>query len=109
MPDSTDHQPSVTSWNRHAPPVLQALETALRSENLTPSWWSNAPGDTFSPHTHDYHKVLYCARGSIRFLLQPSGRALDLSPGDRLDLPAAITPSAVVGPDGVTCVESPRP
>jgi quercetin dioxygenase-like cupin family protein len=68
--------------------------------------WSNGPGDRYSEHSHPYHKVLFCARGSIRFVC--TGEAIDLSPGDRLDIPAGVTHSAVVGPAGVSCIEAAR-
>ena len=64
--------------------------------------------DRYGAHSHPYHKVLYCARGSIRFDLPPSGGSFDLRPGDRLDIPPGTQHSAVVGPEGVQCVEAAR-
>jgi quercetin dioxygenase-like cupin family protein len=52
--------------------------------------------------------VLYCTRGSIRFDLPESGESFDLNAGDRLDIPPGTTHSAIVGPDGVTCLEAAR-
>lgn len=101
-------RPTITPWPEKEPPTRESLEAAFRQENLSPSWWSNGPGDTYAPHSHSYHKVLYCARGSIRFDIRPSGEALELKAGDRLDIPPETTHSAVVGPDGVSCVEAPR-
>lgn len=97
---------SVTRWRLPEPPDPQTLETIFRTERLSPSWWSNGPGDRYAAHSHTYHKVLYCARGSIRFTLEPTGEVIDLAPGDRLDLPPGTAHSAVVGPEGVTCVEA---
>jgi quercetin dioxygenase-like cupin family protein len=51
--------------------------------------------------------VLYCAAGSIVFHL-PEGD-LTLRAGDRLDVAPGTEHSAIVGPDGVTCVETSRP
>ena len=100
-------QPAVTRWPDGTPPSRQELEAAFREEGLSPSWWSNGPGDRYGEHTHPYHKVLYCSKGSIRFIC--SGEAIDLKPGDRLDIPPSIAHSAVVGSRGVSCVEAPRP
>lgn len=75
---------------------------------LSPSWWSNGAGDRYSPHSHSYHKVLFCAEGGITFRVEPSGEELELSAGDRLDIPPGTTHSAVVGPEGVVCVEAPQ-
>lgn len=81
---------------------------ALAAEGLTPSQWSNGPGDTYASHSHTYHKVLYCLRGSIVFHLTETGEDYRLTPGDRLDITPGSPHSAVVGPDGVTCVEAAR-
>jgi quercetin dioxygenase-like cupin family protein len=50
--------------------------------------------------------VLFCAEGTIRFIC--AGEAIDLEPGDRLDIPPGVVHSAVVGPLGVQCVEAAR-
>jgi quercetin dioxygenase-like cupin family protein len=97
---------TVTPWRHAEPPAEAALERLLRAEGLAPSWWSNAPGDRYRSHEHPYHKVLYCARGSISFEL--AGEQLPLSPGDRLDIPPGTPHSALVGPEGVACVEAAR-
>ncbi len=108
MPPEPVLTPTLTPWPEPQPPSQAELEALLRREKLHPRWWSNAPGDRYGAHSHRYHKVLYCARGSIRFELE-DGRRFDLSPGDRLDVPPGATHSALVGPGGVTCIEAPRP
>jgi mannose-6-phosphate isomerase-like protein (cupin superfamily) len=100
------NEPTVTPWPHYAPPTEQALNKALQDKGLAPRWWSNGPRDRYAVHDHSYHKVLYCASGSIRFVVD--GANVDLSPGDRLDLPPRTPHSAVVGPQGVTCVEAAR-
>src|SRR5215469_6807205 len=37
----------------------------MRRDGLAPYRWSNGPYDSYAAHSHAYHKVLYCARGSI--------------------------------------------
>ena len=86
----------------------QAAASAMRAEGLEPYAWQNDPGYVYAPHQHPYHKVLYCARGSIRFDLPEEGRSVQLVAGDRLDLPAGTAHGAVVGPDGVLCLEALR-
>ncbi|MGE3272613.1 MAG: cupin domain-containing protein [Chloroflexota bacterium] len=81
---------------------------AMRAEGLEPYSWQNDPGYVYPPHQHPYHKVLYCARGSIRFDLPGEGRSVQMTAGDRLDLPAGTAHGAVVGPDGVLCLEATR-
>jgi quercetin dioxygenase-like cupin family protein len=52
--------------------------------------------------------VLYCAEGGITFRLEPGGESLELRPGDRLDIEPGTMHSAIVGGEGVTCVEAAR-
>ncbi len=79
----------------------------LRSEGLEPAAWSNGPGDVYGAHEHGYDKVIVCARGSITFGVD--GRSVALAAGDRLELPAGTSHDAVVGRDGVTCLEAHLP
>jgi len=85
------------------------LADRLRAEGLDPGSWSNGPGDRYAAHEHGYDKVLVCAAGSIRFGLPARGEVVDLAVGDRLDLPAGTAHDAVVGAEGVTCLEAHLP
>jgi len=98
--------PAVSPWSHDEPPSEAALDAALRDEGLEPRWWSNGPGDRYDAHSHPYHKVLYCALGSITF--QTGAGELVLGPGDRLDIPPGASHAALVGPEGVRCVEAAR-
>lgn len=98
---------TITRWSGYAPPSEAAIRRIYAAEGLQPHTWSNAPGDRYASHEHPYHKVLYCLEGSIRFTLA-DGTALDLVPGDRLDLPPGTVHAAIVGPEGVRCIEAPR-
>lgn len=86
-----------------------ALRARLASEGLDPGAWSNGPGDRYAAHDHAYDKVIVVAAGSIRFGLPATGEAVHLHAGDRLDLPAGTAHDALVGDDGVTCLEAHRP
>jgi len=98
----------LTRWPTSELPTESALKAIFREEGLRPSWWSNRPGDYYGAHSHPYHKVLYCARGSIHFDLPASDESFELHAGDRLDVPAGTSHSALVGPEGVKCVEAAR-
>jgi len=82
------------------------LEARLLAEGLDPGIWGNGPGDRYSPHEHGYDKVLVCVQGSVRFGLPATGTVVDLAVGDRLDLPAGTRHDAIVGPEGVRCLEA---
>jgi len=98
----------VTKWSGPQPPGETAIRRRLDDEGLRPYRWSNGPGDVYSAHTHPYHKVIYVVLGSITFALPRQGRSLTLHAGDRLDLPAHVAHSAVVGDAGVACLEAHR-
>jgi quercetin dioxygenase-like cupin family protein len=97
--------PEVTHWETGTPPDEEAVLARMAAQGLHPHGWGNAPGDRYSWHEHEYHKVLYCVRGSITF--HTTGPDVLLRPGDRLDLPPRIRHAATVGPEGVRCVEAP--
>ncbi len=101
-------EPSVVRWAGPAAPSEHAILTVFQHEAMAPRPWSNGPFDRYAPHRHGYHKLLYCVRGSITFVLHPSGRAIELRPGDRMELPRDTEHSAVVGPQGVACIEGYR-
>lgn len=69
--------------------------------------WSNGPGAAYGWHSHPYTKILYCLEGSIVFVT--AERRIPLAAGDRLELPAGTSHSAVVGERGVVCAEGKRP
>ena len=82
-----------------------ALRDRLQAEGLTPTAWENGPHDRYAAHEHSYDKVIVVAAGSIRFGLPRVGGGQDLATGDRLELPAGTVHDAVVGSDGVRCLE----
>jgi quercetin dioxygenase-like cupin family protein len=81
-----------------------AIDASLRAEADGVHSWSNGPHDRYAAHDHAYRKILYCLDGSIDFVLA-DGRAIAMRAGDRLVIPPRTSHSAVVGPDGVTCIE----
>ncbi len=99
---------SVTRWSDAVNPSESAIREQYRAEGLRPYQWSNGPGDVYGAHSHTYHKVIYVLQGSITFGLPEEGRELALRAGDRLDLPPGILHDAVVGPEGVVCLEAHR-
>lgn len=104
----------VIHWQETTPPQEQDLRQRMQQEGLSPYTWSNGPGESYAVHSHSYEKVLYCVRGSIRFVLPDqrddtgAAQIIELAPGDCLLLPPGVRHSAYVGPRGVTCLEAPR-
>ncbi|MGD8465759.1 MAG: cupin domain-containing protein [Anaerolineae bacterium] len=102
----TDRDLQVQPWMGEEAPSEADLRRTLDEEGLAPYRWSNGPGDVYGAHTHPYHKVIYVVRGSITFGLP--GQRIELQAGDRLELPGETRHDAVVGPDGVVCLEAHR-
>jgi len=98
--------PLVTPWVDSILPTQSTLWRLMSDEGLSPYAWSNGPHDIYSAHSHSYNKVIYVVQGSITFGLPELGQKLTLKAGDRLDLPAGIVHDAVVGPQGVVCLEA---
>lgn len=95
-------------WPGEQLPTETALQNLLHSEGLEAYRWSNDPGDSYEAHAHAYDKVLYVVAGSITFGLPDEGQHITMYPGDRLDLPAGVRHDALVGDDGVVCLEAQR-
>ena len=87
---------------------MDSLER-LRAAGLEPGSWSNWPHDRYAAHLHGYDKVIVVSSGSITFGLPDRAEAVELLAGDRLDLPARTSHDAVVGSDGVSCLEAHLP
>jgi len=98
--------PLVTPWAGSAPSTESTLMQLCAEQGLSPYQWSNGPNDVYSAHKHSYDKVIYVVSGSITFGLPDEGRKILLKAGDRIDLPANTAHDAVVGPQGVTCLEA---
>lgn len=94
---------SVRRWQANVPPDEPLLKALLAEDGLDAFPWSNGPGEVYAAHVHGYDKVLYVVQGSITFELT-DGRVV-LNAGDRLDLPAGVEHAAVVGAEGVSCLE----
>jgi len=101
-----DNSIKVTKWSEDKKPEKAALLQKMSQEGLDPYSWSNGPGDVYGAHQHPYHKVIYVVSGSITFGLPEEGGSFDLQAGDRLDLPAGVIHDAVVGQNGVVCLEA---
>src|SRR5690606_12022942 len=99
---------TVTRGAASSTAEMHEVVTLMRAEGLAPYRWENDPYATYAPHRHSYHKVLYCLRGGLRFVLDAENQSIELRAGDRLDLEPDTDHSAYVGSDGVVCLEAQR-
>jgi len=96
----------VIGWQKSQAPDDRSIGAQLDSEGLDYYQWSNGPGDVYSAHRHGFDKIIYVVQGTITFGIPEENITLELSAGDRLELPAGVVHDAVVGPHGVVCYES---
>jgi quercetin dioxygenase-like cupin family protein len=95
----------IVRWNQPFSPALADLQAQLIKERLFPYDWSNSPGDYYSPHVHDYDKVIVVVHGSITWVLPETNETYETHAGDRIELPRGTWHAAQVGPQGVVCLE----
>lgn len=94
----------MTEAELHRALVAEGIPPALAQE-ASSTTWSDGPGQLHAAHRHGFDKVLLVLEGSIRFELLGAGREVELSAGERLDLPDGTLHVASVGPAGVRCLE----
>jgi quercetin dioxygenase-like cupin family protein len=80
----------VTLATRHwdtsvAPLQLATVRRALEHEGMVTAWWSDAPGSHVPVHTHAFPETRWVVEGYLR--VTAGNEAVELGPGDRLDLP----------------------
>ena len=71
----------------------------LEAEGLLVTEWQDEPNASYETHVHPHLEVRVVLEGSMTVAVD--GRALNLRPGDRIDLAPGKEHSAVVGADGV--------
>ncbi|MDX2167781.1 MAG: cupin domain-containing protein [Deltaproteobacteria bacterium] len=77
-----------------------ALRARLEAEGFSVWQWSDAPGATYTPHSHDHDESIWIVAGEITF--GALGRELHLAAGDRLMLPEGTVHTARAGAAGAT-------
>lgn len=96
----------ITRWDHNKPPDESELRSLLNQAGYHAYRWSNLPGEIYEAHSHQYHKIIYVVQGSITFVLPEINERVQLSIGDRLDLPRGLVHEAEVGAEGVVCLEA---
>ena len=103
---TANHNYFVETWKGDSPPGEAELRRLLGEQGISAYRWSNSPGDVYGAHSHPFNKIIYVLQGSITFILPEQDEQVTLNRGDRLDLPGGVLHEAVVGPQGVICLEA---
>jgi mannose-6-phosphate isomerase-like protein (cupin superfamily) len=73
-------------WDpRLGPLQLGTLRRALEQEGMVTAWWSDVPGTQVAVHMHAFPETRWVLEGYMRVTV--GSDAVELGPGDRLDLP----------------------
>jgi quercetin dioxygenase-like cupin family protein len=96
----------VERWTGDSPPSEADLRRLFDEQGLSGCRWTNSPGDIYGVHSHPFHKIIYVVQGSIIFILPEEDEQVTLNAGDRLDLPKEMIHEALVGQQGVICLEA---
>jgi quercetin dioxygenase-like cupin family protein len=87
-------------WAGSEAPTEADLLRPLEAEGFSVFCWSDAPGASYTPHSHDHDESLWVLEGEITF--GSGGNELRLGPGDRLMLPRGTVHTARAGTQGAT-------
>ena len=93
-------------WSKVYESAEEELMAYLNNKHIAAERWKAEAFEAFSPHKHPKDKQLWCAEGSIVFLI--AGSKISLQAGDALDLPARMVHEATAGISGCVCYEFPR-
>ncbi len=96
------------TWNEPSPPDAATLRKRLEADGYDVYAWTDAPGTTYPPHTHDDDQSHWIVRGSLA--LTVGSTEYVLGPGDRDWLAAGTVHAArVVGDEPVTYLIGSKP
>jgi quercetin dioxygenase-like cupin family protein len=87
----------VERWSDGARPNARELKESLEAEGYSVFEWSDSPGTTYEPHSHDEDQSHWIISGSLQLTVE--GQAYTLEEGDRDFLPARTTHAAFVPGD----------
>ena len=73
-------------WDPGIGPLQVAtVRRVLEGEGMVTAWWSDVPGSKLAVHAHAFPETRWVVEGYLR--VTAGNEAIDLGPGDRLDLP----------------------
>jgi quercetin dioxygenase-like cupin family protein len=73
-------------WDPQLGPLQVAtLRRVLEREGMVTAWWSDIPGARMPLHAHAFAETRWVVEGYLRVTVE--NEAVELGPGDRLDLP----------------------
>ena len=93
-------------WSKHYESAEEELVDLLAAKRIDATRWAVEPMDVLAPQTKQYDKQVWCAEGSIIYMVNGNER-FSLQPGDTLEIPANSMHEATAGMAGCVCYEWP--
>ena len=96
---------NVERWSGGSPLSEADVLRLIADKGFSGYRWSNHPGDVYGAHSHAFFKIIFVIQGSITFGLPQEEIQISLNAGARLDLARGTIHDAIVGAQGVVCLE----
>jgi quercetin dioxygenase-like cupin family protein len=90
----------VSLWDGPDRPAEETLRARLAADGYQAVKWSSDPGTGYPPHAHIYPELLWLITGSLTVILPAENRLLELSTGDRIEIPRGLSHGTMAGADG---------
>ncbi len=91
---------TVELWQERHKPSLDDIRAVLAADGYQAVKWASEPNQAYLAHAHIYTEVLWLIEGELTVGLPAEGRLLQLSPGDRIVIPAGTLHASEAGPEG---------
>ncbi len=95
-------EPRMVLWGEPERPREETLRGRLADAGYQAVKWSSEPATGYPPHVHIYPELLWLISGSLTVILPAERRLLELTPGDRIEIPQGLAHGTMAGADGAT-------
>ncbi len=96
----------VTRWHGSQHPSIANIIQRMKEDGLRPYMWMNMANHRYGIRSHGYDKVLYVIDGTLEIVFPDLNERVILRAGDRVDIPAGVRHSTIVGKSGAKCAEA---
>ncbi len=92
--------PHIMLWEDPGRPHEALLRSRLSAAGYQVVKWSSEPATGYPPHVHIYPELLWLISGSLTVILPGEDRMIELTAGDRIEMPAGLVHGTMAGADG---------
>ncbi len=92
--------PQIVLWADAGRPCEVLLRDQLSAAGYQVVKWSSEPATGYPPHVHIYPELMWLISGSLTVILPVERRMIELTAGDRIEIPAGLAHGTMAGADG---------